>query len=260
MKTKRLSGVSAAIRSTIAGSANAPQNLKEFRIKVAQTVDEREAAFRLGYKAYLEKGYVKKCKSEKLICDYDFAPETVILIVTDRLKQIAGTVTLVFSEDTNLPAKKVYRQEFNSIELSGKKVAEYCRFAIDPSYRNSREILSLLFEYASIYIETVKRYDGFIIEVTPRHSIFYKELLGFVLISKPKCCPQVANTVGVLLYLSSESFRQKTISQSGFYKFFNLQNKALIADYLSRQIKFVEKFSSPEVSFSESGFNPVVCV
>ena len=173
------SGVSLALNKTVLssqiGEAVIDSSAKlEFNIKIANTLEERDAVFKLGYKTYLAKGYIKKNAEERLICDYDFNQETVILIVQDKQKNIAGSATLVFDGSIDLPAKKVYGNELKEIKKFGKRTAEFCRFVISPDFRHSKEILVLLFNYAAIYINSVKKYDGLAIEVTPRHKNYYK--------------------------------------------------------------------------------------
>ena len=108
-----LSGVSIAIRNTLASSLQSgpiidKQSPSEFSIKVANTLEEREAVFQLSYQVYLEKGYVKENSYQWLVQDYDRLSDTVIFIVKDRAGHIAGTATLVFRNSTTLPVEKTF--------------------------------------------------------------------------------------------------------------------------------------------------------
>ena len=72
-----ISGISAAIQTTMSSlHQNLPlvetSKTKEFTIKIANTLQEREAVFRLGYQVYLEKGFIKPNAQEWLIQPYDF--------------------------------------------------------------------------------------------------------------------------------------------------------------------------------------------
>ena len=62
---KNKSGVSIAMKQTLSlYDKGQPLFTKEdksdFTIKIANTLEEREAVFRLGYQVYLEKGYIKE--------------------------------------------------------------------------------------------------------------------------------------------------------------------------------------------------------
>lgn len=264
---KRASGVSVALNNTFKNIQNNKPILDEsakrnYTIKIANTLDEREAVFRLGYKTYLEKGYIKENDSKKLICDYDFNEETIILIVQDKEKNIVGSATLVFDDAFVLPASKVYQQELNSIKMVSKKNTEICRFVINSNCRYSKEILVLLFNYAAIYIHKVKNYDGLVIEVTPRHKNYYKELMCFEEFGGEKQCPQVQNTVGVLLYLSTQSYRNTIIElrsksnhqkkdRSLFPYFLKLEQENLVANYLTNQATPMNEIEKQYFGYSE---------
>lgn len=276
IKKQTASGLSVALNKTIYSSQMSEpiidQSAKlEFKIKIANTLEERDAVFKLGYQTYLTKGYIKKNAEERLICDYDFNPETVILIVQDKQKNIAGSVTLVFDGSMVLPAKKVYGKELNEIKKLSNRTAEFCRFVISPDFRHSKEILVLLFNYAAIYINSVKKYDGIAIEVTPRHKNYYKALLHFDEVGSEKCCPQVQNTVGVLLYLPAsryqEAIKQKAEMPNADKKdrslypyFLSLEQESLVAYYLKKQAKPMTAEEKMYFGFSESGINFAVTV
>lgn len=276
MMTRKHTGLSIAINKTMnsfrGGLPLVEKPLKpEFSIKIANSLEEREAAFRLGYQIYLEKGYIKENPSEWLIRNFDLSSETVILIVKDKDQNVAGTATLVFDGSSKLPAEKVYHEELRCLKELNLKTAELCRLAISSDYRNAKEILVLLFNYAAIYIHQVKKYDGLAIEVTPRHKNYYKALLNFDEIGSEKPCPQVQNTVGVLLYLPAIRY-QETIRRCGglqtmnkkersLYPYFlKAEQESLVAHYLQKQVKPMSADEKIYFGFSESGISRAVCV
>ena len=149
-KRKSTTGVSLAIRKTMF-SYNSQTPLvekikpQEFTIKIANTLEERESVFHLAYQVYLEKGYVKENTNEWLVHPYDANPETIILIVQDEQKNIAGSISLVFDGTSKLPVEKIYKDEIKKLKDEKKKITEISRLVISPNYRNSKEILVLLF-------------------------------------------------------------------------------------------------------------------
>ena len=273
---KSLSGVSIAIRNTMMSYQNQHPLLEklkpsEFSIKIANTLEERDAAFRLAYQVYLEKGYIKENYQEKLIRSYDQDIETVILIVQDKQKNVVGSATIVFDDSLRLPADKVFAEELKEIRKNKNKIAEFSRLVISNTHRNSKEILVLLFNYAAIYITQVKICNGLAVEVSPRHKNYYKALLSFDELGKEKPCPQVQNTTGVLLYLPAQKY-QKIIQQkestlsSGkkertLYPYFlNAEQENLVAFYLRKQAKPMSREEKIYFGFSESGISRAVCV
>ena len=65
----------------------------------------------------------------------------------------------------------------------------------------SRRLLATLFQLAYVFAHRIHGATDVVIEVNPRHVIFYKRMLGFVQICEERMCPRV-KTSAVLLRLS----------------------------------------------------------
>ena len=277
MKTKNsASGLSIAIRNTMASYENASPLVEklapaEFTIKIANTLEEREAVFRLGYQVYLEKGYIKENANEWMVQNYDSNSETAILIVQDKQKNIVGSVTLVFDGSSRLPAEKIYNEELKILRNQNEKIAEISRLVIDPQYRNSKEILVLLFNYLYIYSYYVKKYTCLAIEVNPRHTAYYEALLHFRPIGAERPCPTVQSAPAVLMYvplkhgqsevlrLSKDNLIEKK-SRSLYPFFVKPEQESLVAYYLENQAKPISSDEKLYFGFSETTFGRAVCV
>lgn len=276
MNRRNTSGLSLAINKTMASLKNGRpiferDTLAEFTIKVANTIEERQAAFALGYQVYLSKGFIKPNPHEMLIHPYDSNDETVILIVQDKEKNIAGTVTIVFDVNSRLPAEKIYREELKVLRDAGTKMAELSRLVISPNYRNSKDILVLLFNYATIFIRKVKQYNSLSIQVNPRHKNYYKSILNFDEVGGLKPCPQVQNAPAVLLYITEKMYqaeiaRQRTSQSSdkkdhSLYQYFiKAEQENLVAYYLKKQAKPMTAEEKLYFGFTGSGIGKAVAV
>jgi len=275
-KKTAISNVSRAIQKTMAcykrnTSLIENKAKQDFSIKIANTLEEREAVFRLAYQVYLEKGYVSENPNQWLIQPYDTNQETTILIVQDKNKNIAGTLTLVFSESCTLPAETLYHLELNELKNREEKIAEISRLVIHPAYRNSKEVLLLLFNYLAIYTTYVKKYHHVAIQVNPRHCEYYKTILCFEKIGNEKPCPQVGNAPAILLNLPVKKY-QSEISRcqsklncekkerSLFQYFLKREQEGLVANYLSKQTKPLTADEKIYFGLSESGICNSVCV
>lgn len=245
------SGVSKAIRhskTAILAKESYQANTSEFTIKIANSMEEREGVFRLAYQTYLDKGYTEENANKILIQNYDFNPETVILIVKDKENKIAGSVTLVFKKNQTLPCETIFSDEVNSLELTDKKLVEISRLVIDSNYRNSKEIILLLFNYLSIYSLHNKSYTHLVIQVNPRHESYYEKLLCFKKIGQEKKCPIVQGAPAVLLVLPLAVQQRETIrfseakniekkERSLYQSFLKIEQEKLVAYYLESQYK-----------------------
>jgi hypothetical protein len=276
VKSSAASGVSIGIKQTMASLKNCAPLIEkvkpsEFTIKVANTLAEREAVFKQAYQIYLKKGFVCESPQEMLIRNYDVNPETLILIVQDKEKNVIGSVTLVFDGFSKLPAEKIYGAELNTLRNQNEKIAEISRLVIDPNYRNSKEILVLLFNYLYIYSYFVKSYTCLAIEVNPRHSAYYQELLHFKKIGTLKECPNVKNAPAILMYVNLKYGQEevlrlsqtKTIesrNRSLYSEFIKPEQENLVAYYLEKQTKPMTQEEKMYFGFTESGINRAVCV
>lgn len=273
---KSESGVSKAIRKTMTSFHREEELVEkikpsEFTIKIANSLEEREAAFKLGYEIYLEKGYIKENANKWLVNDYDANKDTTILIVKDRLNNVVGSVTLVFKNEDSIPAEKIYREEINSLSSSGKKIVELSRLVISPDYRNSKEIILLLFNYLSIYAFHNKNYSYLTIQVNPRHKAYYEKLLNFKEIGGEKMCPRVQNAPAVLMLLNLGDFfanpnrTNETVNtdkkdRTLYNYFLKPDQEKLVVYYLDKQAKSISLEEKIYFGFSESGINHLACV
>lgn len=271
-----ISGISAAIQTTMSSlRQNRPlvesSKTKEFTIKIANTLQEREAVFRLGYQVYLEKEFIKPNQQEWLIQPYDFDPETIILIVQDHEKNLVGSVTLVFDGDSRLPAEKIYGKELVHLKKSGDKMVELSRLIVNPHYRNAKEVLILLFNYLGIYSYHIKNYKSLIVQVNPRHKNYYKGLLNFDEVGDEKACPVVQNAPAVLLHLPlsrwqsevvrcTNSQNQNSKERSLYPYFLQMKQQTLVAYYLAKQVKPMSEEEKQYFGFSESNIGMAVTI
>lgn len=254
-KIKRISGVSDAFRYTIKNIEKdnvirEKDKLSEFTIKIVNTLEEREAVFNLGYQVYLEKGYIQENPNQWLIQEYDNEPSTILLIVKDKNNKIAGSVTLVFKEINTIPAEKIYFEEINGLLKKNRKLVEISRLIIDKNYRNSKEIILLLFNYLSIYAYHIKKFDDLIIQVNPRHKGYYEKLLHFKEIGSEKMCPSVQNAPAVLMSLALQHYQDEIVHLSNennnikkdrslYSSFLKPEQESLVAYYLEKQSKLI---------------------
>ena len=269
-------GLSLAIRNTMTSFSSGATFIEkktpaEFIIKIANTLEERESVFQLAYQVYLEKGYIKDNPTRRLVQTYDANPETVILIVQDQNRNIAGSLTLVFSGSAKLPAEKIYGDEIASLKNKGERLVEISRLIIDDRYRSSKEVLLLLMNYLAIYSYHEKKYSSLIVQVNPRHKNYYKALLNFDEIGTEKACPSVQNAPAVLLYLPLSRYQSEVIryanmsdqskkERSLYPHFVKPEQEKLVAHYLSNQVKPISSEEKNYFGFTESGIGQVACV
>jgi UDP:flavonoid glycosyltransferase YjiC (YdhE family) len=273
-KYYRPSGVSIAFNQTLK-SLDSKEEIKSnspsgYTIKLANNLEERESAYRLAYKVYLDKGYIKENPFEWLVKSHDANPDTATLIVQDKNKNVVGSVTMIFDGTDSLPAKSIYYKEIQTLKSRNEKIVEISRLVIDQDHRNAKEILTILFNYLYIFSRHVKKYTCLTIEVNPRHKEFYRSMLGFEVIGSEKPCPNVQDAPAILLYSSLNpknniafnkihlSLESKTRSLA--QNFLKPEQEGLVAAYLKKQHKPMTEEEKIYFGFTDSTIGKTLCV
>lgn len=271
---RRPSGVSLALKQTISSVTN-HEEVKEntpsgYTIKLANTLEEREAAYRLAYKVYRDKGYVKENQYGWLIKDHDANPETATLIVQDIEKNVVGSITMIFEGKYSIPAKSIYAKEISALKAKNEKIVEISRLVIDSKHRNGKEILAILFNYLYIFSRLVKKYTCLTIEVNPRHKEFYRLLLGFEVIGEEKPCPNVQNAPAILLMTSLDPKINAALKKhrelpekkrhSAVTHFVKPEQEGLVVAYLEKQYKPMSEEEKLYFGFTDSSIGRAVLI
>ena len=164
---------------------------QKFKIRLANTEERRDSASLLIQKRYSWRGYETNGALEK-------TPNRITLLAFGG-DQIAGTLTLGLDSPDGLLVDDLYKAEIDTLRESGRKVFELTKLAVDQHIRSKR-VLASLFHIAQIYGRSILGYTDVVIEVNPRHTLFYEKMLGFRQLGKEKTCARV-NAPAVLLRL-----------------------------------------------------------
>jgi hypothetical protein len=177
---------------------------EEFKVRLAHNEDRRKSASMLVEKMYSWRGY------ETDVLNKD--PNKITLVAHQEDK-IAGTVTLGLDSPTGMVVDELYKAEVDKLRAQGRKVAELTKLAVDEG-AGSKSVLAALFHIAFIYAFHIHKYSDFVIEVNPRHVLFYKRMLGFEQIGNERMCPRVG-APAVLLHLDLDYIDRKITKLGG---------------------------------------------
>jgi hypothetical protein len=168
-----------------------PVDRQQFKIRLAHSHDRVDMASILVQKMYSWRGYATSgVKAD---------PNRVTLLAYEK-DQIVGTITVGFDSPEGLTVDDMYKAEIDQLRSEGRKVAEVTKLAVDEKIRSKR-VLAGLFHIGYIYARYFNHCTDYVIEVNPRHALFYTKMLGFVLIGEEKNCARV-NAPAVLLRLN----------------------------------------------------------
>lgn len=177
---------------------------EEFKVRLAHNEDLRKSSSMLVEKMYSWRGY----DTEVLEKD-----PNKITLVAHQGNDIAGTVTLGLDGPTGIVVDELYKAEVDKLRGQGRKVAELTKLAVDEG-AGSKFVLAALFHIAFIYAFHIHKYSDFVIEVNPRHVVFYKRMLGFEQIGNERMCARVS-APAVLLHLDLDYIDQKITKLGG---------------------------------------------
>jgi len=121
--------------------------------------------------------------------------------------RIYATVTVNVDSPAGLALDSTYGAEAARLRAQGCKLCEFGRFAIDPTARSKRLIISLI-HLLYIYAHRVKGCTDILIEINPRHRAFYERLLEFEQLGSERICERV-NAPAILMHLSCAKIERR---------------------------------------------------
>ncbi len=162
-------------------------------IHLVDSLKQRIEANALIKQMYSARGY-----HTKNVTTFSHNPNQITFEASSA-QRLSGTLTLAIHSNNDLLANNLYKDEINAFRAEGRKVCELSKFASNLK-GSSKEIFASIFHLAYIYAYEIHKAKDAFIEVNPRHSFFYKRLLGFRQIGKERICKRV-NAPAVLLHL-----------------------------------------------------------
>jgi N-acyl amino acid synthase FeeM len=175
-----------------------------YRIRVAEDRATREAAYRLVYDLYLEKGYAQKRPSRMWLSLHDALPGTTTLVV-ERDGEVVAAVTVVPDSPLRLPADRVCGAELAKLRRAGRRPGEIISLGVSAGIEDNRLVLVKLFNFAYLLARGVHQATDLVVTVNPRHAGFYARMLCFEQISDERRYGKVGGAPAVLLRVPLEN-------------------------------------------------------
>jgi len=176
-----------------------------FRIRIARSRESRAEAGSLVKRRYVSRGY--RLSGGK-------APDPhLFTFVAYNSGDLVGTVSLRLDSEKGLSADELYKHEVDALRRPDSRLCEFTRLAIDVSAA-SKSVLASLFHTAYLFAYRVRGYDSAVIEVNPRHVVFYERALGFRVIGPERLSPRV-NAPAVLLCVRFETVAEGVAKYAG---------------------------------------------
>ena len=171
-----------------------PLDQQIFHIRMANSEGRREAASLLLKKMYGWRGYA-------VDPGVIHAPNKITLFAETGGATV-GTMSLCLDNDEiGLPADENFRDKLDDLRAQHRRLCEPSRLAIDKGV--AKRVFAALIHISYIYAHNIHGYTDYVIEVNPRHVMFYKRMLGFRDFGGQRECSRVG-APAVLLRLELE--------------------------------------------------------
>ena len=152
-----------------------------FRIRVARRQEPADQAASLVMRRYNARGY--QVSPTRL-------DPNLFTFLAYNSGELVGTVSIRLDSERGLAADGLYKSEINAIRLRESPVCEFTRLAIDV-YAGSKQVLAGLFHTAYLFAHRVRGCQSAVIEVNPRHVLFYERALAFEKLGPVRMNPRV---------------------------------------------------------------------
>ena len=178
---------------------------QRFHIRMANSKGRREAASLLIKKMYGWRGYAVDPSLAHAM--------NKITLFAESDGVAVGTMTLCLDAgETGLPADENFSDKLDELRLQGRRLCEPSRLAIDKGV--SKRVFAALIHISYIYAHNIHGYTDYVIEVNPRHVMFYKRMLGFSDFGGERNCTRVG-APAVLLRLELDYMRKQILQFGG---------------------------------------------
>ena len=167
-----------------------PLDIQVFHIRLANSAGRREAASLLIRKMYGWRGYAFEANA--------LHDSNKITLYAETGGTLVGTMSLCLDSRFGLPADDNFRDKLDGLRAQGARLCEPSRLAIDKGV--TKRVFASLIHISYLYAHKLLGYTDYVIEVNPRHVMFYKRMLGFVDFGGERECSRVG-APAVLLHL-----------------------------------------------------------
>ena len=153
-----------------------------FHIRMANSRGRREAATLLLKKMYGWRGYEVDPSAHHVL--------NRITLYAETGGETVGTMSLCLDDsELGLPADENFRDKLDLLRGQRRRLCEPSRLAIDKGV--SKRVFAALIHISYIYAHNIHGFTDYVIEVNPRHVMFYKRMLGFKDFGGERNCSRV---------------------------------------------------------------------
>jgi GNAT superfamily N-acetyltransferase len=148
-----------------------------FQVRIAQTVEQYEQAFRLVRASYIAQGLEPLGADDLRVVDHHMLPETTVLVAYER-GQAVGSMSLTCDSEAGLPLDRSYPEDLAALRRRGARLAEIGCFAVVDRCRGSG-VAQLLSLAATRVAFEMGGASHIVVGVHPKATPFFRAVWGF---------------------------------------------------------------------------------
>ena len=171
-------------------------SIRDPAYRIARTLMERLAAFRLVYLNYLQKGLIEPIDSQIRLTPYHLLASTNEFIAVSQ-EEVIGTVSLIGDGELGIPMESIFPEPVKKYREQGLKIGEVsCLTVQEDLSQNFMKVVVGITRIMSQFAHA----DGIqklLIAVHPKHAQFYERFMGFEQIGPERSYPNVQNAPAV---------------------------------------------------------------
>jgi ribosomal protein S18 acetylase RimI-like enzyme len=194
----------------------------------ATTPKDLEKAYRVVYRIFRRRQYIRKKRNLLRMRVYELCPSTATFVSTSPSHSIVGVLSVIQdSADLGLPSDAVFKKEIDALRGEGRRICEFSNQAIISDFRKCSITTELM---SCVFAQAVKSgCTDIVCAVSPSKASFY-EMVGFEIISEVKSYSQDEDDPVVLIRLADIQshflrWRDSDDEERRFFsRFFHLEN------------------------------------
>lgn len=189
----------------------------------AQSAAEVEAAKHLIRRRYAWRGYDMPDTEQESAHDSLESDSSQVVFVARDGETTIGTITLGLDGQSGLTAERTYPEPVHEHRQGGCNVCDVTRLAV-AEQADSKRVLAALFSL-TFATASVHGVTHMFVEVNPRHVVFYRRMLGFIVAAGEKFCERV-KAPSVLLCVEMDRLEQHLIKLNARFGGMSLEAQA----------------------------------
>jgi N-acyl amino acid synthase FeeM len=209
-----------ASRRDYGATDNAQRRGSGLDFRVATSLDEVIAAWKLVYRAYLRAGLIPP-NAQEIHTNPGVIQQGTAVVVGMLGGEVCATISAYLDSPDGLPLDAVYATELAELRAKGHRLVEVGLLA-DRRAKLSRSLEATLRLMKSAYFwGLLNGMTDIIVGVHPHHSGFYQRIFGFQVVGEESTCPWVNGAPVVPLRLKLEMVERSNTAPRGLRYFMN---------------------------------------